>query len=329
MQTTLDGFFGSAPKWNCVFCFKSFVSKLTLATHIQSHEFVTCDLCSAIFIQAQDLLKHKELHVCLDSTREPSAKRTKWICDQCSNVSFASKDNLRRHMLSQHSLRCTHCDIACSSVDSRKDHESLHFDPNYGFSAACEQCEIRCASQTHIEFHVQKHHRLAPNTSEEALASFLQSRGIVFTRNWSNRIRLPSDCTATSARPDFYLHTLSKAKNISIFVDNDENQHKRYPNEWDRLLGIEAALLQIEETKDIPIVFVRFNPGTYVVDGATRQAKIEEAHERLLETINNLQTSRLTKGLNLIFMFYDTTQGQLNICKNNARLQDKILQVIT
>lgn len=327
MQTTLDGFIKSAPKWKCVFCSKCFVSKLTLATHHQSHEAVKCDLCPAIFVSNQDLTQHKELHVCL--TQEPAAKRTKWMCEQCSNVSFASKDNLRRHMLAQHALCCAHCNVACSSVESRKDHEALHLNTEYGFHVTCDQCDICCVSRSHLDFHVQKHHRAAPSDSEEALASFFQSRGIVFTRNWSNRIRLPLDCTTTSARPDFYLHTLSKAKNISIFVDNDENQHKRYTNEWDRLRGIEAALLQIEETKNMPIVFVRFNPGPYVVDGATRQSSMEQAHERLLETINNLQTSRLTKGINLIFMFYDTTQGQLNICKSNPMLQEKILQIIT
>lgn len=113
-----------------------------------------------------------------------------------------------------------------------------------------------------------------------------------------------------------------------IFVDNDENQHKKYTQELQRMHGIEVALREIAETKDKPIVFVRFNPGPFRVDGIVRTIPLQVAHERLLETINNLEVSHLTVGLNLIYMFYDTTHGKLDFFKSAPQFANKVIQII-
>lgn len=379
MQTTLDTFVRVLPKFRCVFCNKACISSLDVACHVQTHTFVTCRQCPAIFLNAQDRIQHEEDHVhttrkrsaeslgrvsgrtfrcerCnrnyatqealdADIAAHDSSKRTKWTCEHCPNTPFASKDNLRRHVAKKHGSRCKHCDIPCTTLESRRDHEALHKDAMYGFMHVCEEvplCQTRCATKEQLAFHIKTNHSdeelVGGQTwedTENKLALFLQSRDIAFTRDWSNRVVLPSDCRTNSARPDFYLHAKSKEAGVAILIDNDEHQHKRYTGELERMRDIERVLQDDEEWKDKPILFVRFNPNTYKIDTATKTQHIDKAHESLLTNIDLCLQKPLHKGLNLLYMYYDTSRGQLDCFQHQidsslkTLFQHKILHVVT
>jgi very-short-patch-repair endonuclease len=94
-------------------------------------------------------------------------------------------------------------------------------------------------------------------------------------------------------RPDFTFDRL--------VVEVDEKQHKQYceTKEMDRMRAI-------TEEANQPMVFIRFNPDTYKINGVVQNVPIEERHQMLLEHIqyylsfsleetNRLQAARLTK----------------------------------
>ena len=366
MQTTLDSFVRVLPKHRCVFCYKTCMSGLDLSCHVQTHTFLSCRQCPAVFLHAKDRDTHDDLHAlatrkrsfdnqtsrgtgrtfrcdrcnrnyasqeALDADIAAHAKRAKWTCEHCPDTQFASKDNLRRHVGKKHGSRCKHCNINCTTLESRRDHEALHKDQIYGFLHACEipHCLVRCATQEQLAFHVQTNHLSSDDEkdTEDKLAVFLQSKNIGFTRDWSNHVTLPLDCRANSARPDFYLNAISQATSKVVLIDNDEHQHKRYTAELERMRNIERALQEDELFKDKPILFIRFNPNGYKVDNVVKTIPLCDAHECLLATIDTCSKQQLQKGLNVVYMYYDTTNGQLDCLQNDKEFATNILTIVT
>lgn len=228
MQSTLDAFVSVVPKWKCILCNNAFSTNSELGNHMKQHVVLKCDVCPAMFLLDEDIVSHrtmhaKKRHMIEDDIDHPqSTKRGKWVCEYCVNMQFSSKDNLRRHTLKLHSLRCSHCDLQCSTVDSRRDHEQLHTNDEYGFNNICmvDGCNVRCAKSEHIDVHIQSHHKMtlsASGRSEQQMAQFFQSRGVVFTRDWANFIRLPTFCDRNSARIDFFLSSKSREKECCDF----------------------------------------------------------------------------------------------------------------
>ena len=61
----------------------------------------------------------------------------------------------------------------------------------------------------------------------------------------------------------------------------------------------------------MPIVYVRFNPHFYRIDGKFYDLPLEKAHEILFEKIQSIE--KIKPGMNLCYVNYDMQQGKLCI----------------
>ena len=95
-------------------------------------------------------------------------------------------------------------------------------------------------------------------------------------------------------RPDFLFGE-------RLVVEVDEHQHKAYTEEAEK-----GRVRAITAEAQLPMVFLRFNPDSYKMNGVKQHISIEERHEMLLTRIlhhlsisleerNRLQTARLIK----------------------------------
>jgi len=62
---------------------------------------------------------------------------------------------------------------------------------------------------------------------------------------------------------------------------------------------------------DAPIVYVRFNPHYFFKDDTLHDMPLSAAHELLLRTINNITKLKHEKGMNLVYVNYDTADNKL------------------
>ena len=86
--------------------------------------------------------------------------------------------------------------------------------------------------------------------------------------------------------------------------------------------NIVQALQQTEEFKDLSIVFVRFNPHYFKVDDRFFDMSLREAHEKMLQTIENLKQEEIKPGVNLIYINYDQKNGKLCLFEDSNEIND-------
>lgn len=187
-------------------------------------------------------------------------------------------------------------------------------------------CTIRCKTARDLDYHIERNHTTVGIAqkfhSETKLAAFFDANGIVYDRDWTNRISF-RDCKnieggKVSARPDFFLTSYSAKLQVVFLVGNDEMQHRYYECDSARVHNIVQALDQTAEFKDVPIVYVRFNPHSYWRDGVLFSHTLEAGHRILLETIHTISREDIRPGLNLVYVHYDQTDGELDIYRDTS-----------
>lgn len=193
-------------------------------------------------------------------------------------------------------------------------------------------CDYRFADQRALDYHIQAHHTTAGLAqklrSETQLARCLDRAGIAYTRDWQNRLRY-ADCpamariaardgsTAGSSRPDFHLLALSARLGAIVLLGNDEFEHRRYKCDLKRCYEIATCVGTHPAQLALPILYVRFNPHWWTVDGVHHDLPLDELHARLLRWLAALPAlvarRPLVSGMNLAYLNYSRTDGVLDL----------------
>lgn len=80
----------------------------------------------------------------------------------------------------------------------------------------------------------------------------------------------------------------------------------------------------------LPVVFVRYNPDTFKVDGATKRVLKVEREKQLVQFLRGMQTP--LKPLSIQYMFYNCTDGVLDVVRDpdyNAEMKKCCFPPIT
>ena len=100
--------------------------------------------------------------------------------------------------------------------------------------------------------------------------------------------------------------------NIMVFVELDEKQHRfgyTPTSELARMQEIAAT------TPDKPVVFVRWNPHVFHVDGKHKDVSSDARLSRLLDVINAIDSHAIAP-LNVVYMFYDVFDGVVKAARD-------------
>ena len=172
-----------------------------------------------------------------------------------------------------------------------------------------------------MEYHIQQHHTpegiARKFHSETQLAKFFDSNHVSYDRDWVNRLQFKTcqniEGNCMSARPDFFLPEFSAKLKCVLLVGNDEFAHRQYACEFQRVWNIAQALEQTPEFRGVPIVYVRFNPHHFQINGKLENVPLETAHQRLLGHLQTLSPAAIRPNVNLIYMQYDQKDGLLQV----------------
>ena len=129
------------------------------------------------------------------------------------------------------------------------------------------------------------------------------------------------DSPGKSARID---HPLHFEEHISL-TETDEHQHQGYPVSCEvrRMMDVVAALRCSGDTRKI--LWVRFNPDAFSVDGARKRVSRKDKMARLVEFLRNYKP---TQPVEIAYLFYDTTNGKPEIF-NDTDFPSEVKEMVT
>ncbi len=263
-------------------------------------------------------------------------KTEEYKCDECDQT-FVRTTSLEQHRstihLGEKRYKCDHCRFVTNYKDYLKIHTALHEKQQFyqfpcpmqdggtqEYSQGDVSCSTRCNTQLDLEYHIERNHTPIglgnKYESETKLSDFLKQKGIEFTRDRQNTINFTNcsniEANKKSARPDFYLICKSVELKCVFFLENDEFAHRQSACDFQRLYNIIISLRQ-ESNEMLPIVFLRFNPHHFKLDGVYHNMSLKDGHEKLYKVIQSITPEHLKHDINLVYINYDHTDGRLDV----------------
>jgi hypothetical protein len=160
--------------------------------------------------------------------------------------------------------------------------------------------------------------KLRNKKKEEAMSQFLCDQGYdnVKREHW-----VGIACVGLGDRRNYRIDFLIQYRGIIFCIECDENGHNGYELscETARMNNIMASWLQEEHTLQ-PVVFIRFNPDKFTVDGVRQKVDITDRFDALAEQIETFDPQP-GRSLTIVYMFYNSC----TIDANGTLLADIIL----
>lgn len=325
---------------NCSACF---ANSAGLGYHINSvhlnEKRFSCTEpdCTASFVKLQSLQKH---------TLGVHEKQKAYPCSICDKR-LASNHGLETHMKVVHRGEREHCckESGCGASHGTKGGLDSHVKRvHLGHNPfVCLECVTRFDSKANLTIHVQavhlgikshvcdftacslafaRRHDLVEHIKsfhseegqqrqrreEQKVSKALEAAGIDFEREHHVKF----DCWNDSfARLDF----LVLRHSCCILLEVDEGEHEWYGIECEvsRMTKVHAAMAI--EGNTLPLLFIRYNPHAFRVDGQLHTVRTRDRLDRLVQFIEKWQSSA-DNPLEVQYMFYSCEQMQSGLSLN-------------
>jgi hypothetical protein len=163
----------------------------------------------------------------------------------------------------------------------------------------------------HVHYYHTEEGQAERKREEQRIAKLLDLASIPYKREHQVTTTCVTE-TRKFVRIDFVLQS-----SVIVMVEVDEDQHADYSCDLKRMADTLAAL-QVEGNT-LPIVFLRYNPHAFKVDGKTKRTLKKDREAKLLEVIRDALSGKLNadRQVAVQYLFYDTAaDGELEIWKN-------------
>ena len=232
-----------------------------------------------------------------------------FVCSEpgCTQ-SFSTSGALRTHVMRWHTGEKPHkCDmlVECGSepcVDPYCEHK---------------RCDFAATTKGELKSHQRRRHTAEgcriTKQKEHKLQMFLEKEGLLTSKD--SQLHIPvKGCGLDGGRHraflDFVIHTPNKI----VIVENDEFQHAGDsvtcdPSRMNDVVG--SARIAGEK---LGLLFIRFNPDSFKVDGKTRKTFRKEREALLLRAIHEVDVEREQWGV--LYMFYDEVSGTPEVTRS-------------
>ena len=285
--------------YKCTECDRSFSFSHHLDYHLRTHtgeKPYKCTDCDGAFASQVNLTVHMRIH-----TGEKPYK-----CPEC-NATFSQSGSLTEHMKIHTGTRIYKCTI-CESTFTHKHTLVNHIRTHTGEKPyKCTECDYSAAIKSNTKEHFRRMHTLEGlkirNNEEAKIETLFNEK---YPQAFIREHRIDHKCLKmlnSHSRIDFLFPNHGK---VHVAFEVDEYQHREYSQvcETSRMNNIVSSLrLGGDET---PIVFVRYNPHSFKVDGATKRTARDERYTKVCELLDKIKAMEHGEHIHVFYMFYDT-----------------------
>jgi hypothetical protein len=175
-------------------------------------------------------------------------------------------------------------------------------------------CNMACAQSSQLSVHRRTHTpegQARRKRKENRVAKLLERHGIPFKREHHIDFSCVGDAEGKYARVDFVV----QLKGCLVFLEVDETQHCSYMVRCDMMRMAKIVESLTVGGNSLPILFLRYNPDAYTVDGLGRRCKtLAERELELVSILKSDSAAMASKGkfgldsdqtLAIRYMYYD------------------------
>lgn len=312
---------------------------LHMKAHLQMKTYV-CDECGESFVQLSSLYSHNRTHHsdekpllcdidnCNYRAKEHSTIKAHQMrhhgtqektieCPRC-DLKFYFKNDLNQHMMTHLNLRphkCPEedCNYSATFSTTLKRHLLLHSGER-PFCCLEENCGYTFnrseALKTHMFMNHTKEGQGRRKKEEQRIAKLLEKNNIRFKREHYIDFRCgieQEDRDGACCYIDFLIDIYDENDILLgfVFLEIDENQHEDYEVscETRRMMDVYRSL--IIDGNSFPILFIRYNPNAYQIEGKKSKLTKVSKEAQLIKTLKNVD---LEKSFGIMYMFYNTEE---------------------
>ena len=284
--------------FKCIYCSKTFKTKGSLKEHknnIHEKENEKCYFPNCNY-EGKHLRAHLRTH----------NKEKKYNCEIC-NEKFTTVNLLNKHKKNNHPkiIKCKFCDYKVFELKRLKRHVNTIHSTNKPYKCNFENCDYKTNRKDQLKKHFNKIHtkegQARQKKQEHRIKLLLDKNNIIYTREE----RIDFSCF-DSGRSCSYIDFVIQRKNCIILLEVDEDQHKfgNYSINCDmkRMSHIITAIRC--QGNELPILFVRYNPNTYRLNGELQKILKRDREQQLIEYLKNYKSIGDNK-VEIKYMYYD------------------------
>jgi hypothetical protein len=322
-------------------CGKAFAKSGYLVTHKCIHtgeKSYVCDFegCGYTCSQSSNLNTHKHLHTgvkqyvcdfegcgftCSQSSNLNTHKRTHtgekpFVCDfEGCGLAFSQSPHLNTHKRTHTGDKPYLCDFeGCGKAFADSGYLVTHKRTHTGekpYVCDLEGCGLAFSQSPHLNTHNKRMHtaegQMRHKREEQRIAKLLDSAGVDYKREHHVDFScVEGDARRRFARVDFVIMIDSTV----VMLEVDEGQHRFGDYSVGCDMGRMARIIEslTVEGNTLPIVFVRYNPHEFKIDGHTERIPRRAREASFLKQVNAAvcATRELGFTLSILYMYYDT-----------------------
>ena len=195
-------------------------------------------------------------------------------------------------------------------------------------------CDAAFAQSGHLTKHKfywhTKEGQVRKKKDEARILRLLNTHGFDFKpQHFIDFVCLGPDRDGDRCFVDFLIEIQDTNKKVVgfIFLEVDEHQHKltNYSISCENRRMTDAQRSLSLEGNSFPIVFIRYNPHEFTVNNQKQKVRMKDREAKLVKL---LQTIELKQPFSVMYMFYDTVDGNPYIF-TDPTYEDSFKQLVT